>query len=104
MINRRNLILGGAALSLSGCKLLDGLNGDSMWRSSMQSIENLTMTAQRLVMGDRLAPEFTEADIRQTQHPNGSLSVDTPEYLDMQAAGFANYQLKVTGLVETPLA
>ena len=80
MITRRNLILGGAALSLSGCKLLDGLNGsDSMWRSSMQSIENLTMAAQRLVMGNSLAPEFTEADIRQAQHPNGSLAVSRSE-------------------------
>ena len=105
MISRRNLILSGAALTLSGCKLIDGLNtSGNMWRASMQGIENLTMAAQRLVMGDSLAPEFTEADIRQTQHPNGSLSVSSPEYLDLQAANFANYKLAVTGLVETPLS
>lgn len=105
MITRRSLLLGGSALGLSGCTLLDGLNNsDSSLRAMMQSIEGLTMAAQRLVIGDSLAPEFTEADIRQGQHPNGSTSVDTPEYAALQAAGFADYKLMVTGLVETPLA
>ncbi len=105
MINRRNLLLGGAALSLSGCKLLDGLNsGDSLLRATLQGAENLTMAAQRFLLGDSLAPEFTEADIRQRQHPNGSKAVDSPEYLDLQVGGFAKYRLQVTGLVETPLS
>ena len=103
MITRRNLLLGGAAASLSGCTLLDGLTGDSGLRAWMQGAENLTMTAQRLLMGDRLAPEFSEADIRQGQHPNGSTSVDSDEYRAMQADGFASYGLQVTGLVERPL-
>lgn len=104
MISRRNLLLGGAALTLSGCKLLDGLRGDSMLRASMQSIEHLTMAAQRLIIGDSLAPEFTQADIRQAQRPNGSIAVNSPEYLSLQAAGFANYRLQVTGMVERPLS
>ncbi len=105
MISRRNLLLGGAAAGLSGCTWLDGLNGDNnSLRAMMQGIEGLTMTAQRLILGNALAPEFTEADIRQSQHPNGSTSVDVQEYLDLQAAGFADYKLQVTGLVEKPLS
>ncbi len=105
MISRRNLLLGGAAAGLSGCTLLDGLNsGDSSLRAMMQGIEGLTMAAQRLVLGNSLAPEFSESDIRQGQHPNGSVAVDTPEYLDLQAGGFAGYSLAVTGLVEKPLS
>ena len=103
MITRRNLLLGGTALSLSGCTLLDSLTGDSGMRALLQGAETLTMTAQRLLLGNSLAPEFAEADIRQGQHPNGSTAVDTPEYLALQAGGFAGYNLAVTGLVETPL-
>lgn len=105
MITRRNLFLTSAAAGLSGCTWLDGLNStDSAMRAFFQGAERLSMTAQRALMGDRLAPEFTEADIRQSQHPNGSVSVDSPEYLALQAGGFAGYALQVTGLVETPLS
>ena len=105
MISRRNLLLGGAALSLTGCKLLDNLGGDD-WglRAALQSTENLTMAAQRLLLGDRLAPEFSQADIRQGQHPNGSTAVSSDEYLALQAGGFAGYSLQVTGLVENPVS
>ena len=70
----------------------------------LQSAEGLTMAAQRLLLGNALAPEFAEADIRQGQHPNGSTAVDDPAYLALQAGGFAAYQLQVTGLVERPLS
>ena len=104
MITRRNLLLGGAAASLSGCTLLDGLTAGSPWRAMMQGAEHLTMAAQRLMLGDRLAPEFTAADIRQGQHPNGSVAVDSAAYLALQAAGFRDYRLQVTGLVERPVS
>ena len=104
MITRRNLLLGGAAAGLSGCTLLDGLTGDSGLRAVLQSAEHLTMAAQRLLLGDRLAPEFAQADIRQGQHPNGSTSVSSAEYLALQAGGFADYRLEVGGLVERPLS
>ncbi len=104
MITRRNLLLGGAAAGLSGCTLLDGLTDDSGLRAFLQGAENLTMTAQRLIIGNSLAPEFTAADIRQGQHPNGSTGVDSDEYRAMRADGFASYSLQVTGLVERPLS
>ena len=104
MIGRRELLLGGAAFSLSGCTILDVLNSNAGLRAALQSTENLTMAAQRLLLGNALAPEFTEADIRQSQHPNGSTSVDDPDYLTLQDTGFADYKLEVTGLVETPLS
>jgi DMSO/TMAO reductase YedYZ molybdopterin-dependent catalytic subunit len=104
MITRRNMLLGGVATAVSGCTLLDGLTRDSGMRAFLQSAEHLTMAAQRLLMGDALAPEFTERDIRQSQHPNGSVAVSSPEYLQLQAAGFAPYALQVTGLVERPLS
>lgn len=104
MITRRNLLLGGAATGISGCTMADGLTGNSALRAWLQSAEHLTMAAQRLLLGDALAPEFAEADIRQGQHPNGSTAVSSPEYLALQATGFASYALQVTGLVERPLS
>lgn len=104
MITRRNLMLGGAAAGLSGCTLLDGLTADSGLRAFMQGAEHLTMAAQRWMLGDRLAPEFTAADIRQGQRPNGSVSVESAEYLALQGGGFRDYRLKVTGLVARPLS
>lgn len=103
MINRRHLLLGGAALTLSGCKVLDGAgDGDSALRQLFASHEGLTHAAQRALIGDRLAPEFTEADIRQGQRPNGSTDPDGADYRRMAETGFRDYRLTVTGLVDTP--
>ena len=105
MMNRRNMLLGVAALSLSGCKLLDGVSkSDSALRALFASTEGLTMGAQRLLAGDALAPEFSQADIRQGQRPNGSTNPDGAAYLGLKAAGFQDYKLQITGLVETPLS
>ena len=68
-------------------------------------MSNLTYRAQRLLGGGHtLAPEYTEADIRQGQRPNGSVDPDGEEYLSLRDTGFAGYNLTVTGLVERPLS
>jgi DMSO/TMAO reductase YedYZ molybdopterin-dependent catalytic subunit len=104
MLNRRGLLLGGAALGLSGCKVLDGANAkDGVLRGAFESVSGLTYRAQRLLGGDHaLAPEYTEADIRQGQRPNGTTDPDTEDYLALSETGFAEYRLSVTGLVEKP--
>jgi DMSO/TMAO reductase YedYZ molybdopterin-dependent catalytic subunit len=104
MLTRRHLLLGASAAMLSGCKVLDGATrGDSALRHGFMAAEGVTMRAQRLLMGDRLAPEFTRADILQSQHPNGSTDPQTAEYLALAARGFADYRLQVGGMVERPL-
>jgi DMSO/TMAO reductase YedYZ molybdopterin-dependent catalytic subunit len=104
MFDRRRLLLGGAALALSGCKVFDGAaKTDSTLHSLFASVGDLTMASQRALLGDRLAPEYTEADIRQGQRANGSTDPASAEYSAMAAAGFRDYALTVTGLVETPV-
>lgn len=103
MINRRSLFLGGAALALSGCKVFDSASdSDSILRSIFSSHEDLTRSAQRALIGERLAPEFSEADIRQGQRPNGSVNPDGAEYRLMADSRFVDYRLTVTGLVDRP--
>lgn len=104
MITRRHLLLSATA-ALSGCKVLDGATApDSRLRAIFASIESLTQSSQRLLMGDALAPEYTEADIRQGQRSNGSTNPDSAEYLSLAQSSFRDYRLTVQGLVTTPLS
>ena len=104
MLNRRGLLLGAAALGMSGCKVLDGANDGGGLRSIFESVGGLTYRAQRFLGGGHsLAPEYAESDIRQGQRPNGSVDPDGAEYVALRDAGFAGYSLAVTGLVEKPL-
>lgn len=103
MFDRRKFLLAGAALSLSGCKIFDSASGsDSALRQLFASHEVLTRSVQRGLIGDRLAPEFSEADIRQGQRPNGSTDPVDATYRQMAGSGFADYRLTVTGLVDQP--
>jgi DMSO/TMAO reductase YedYZ molybdopterin-dependent catalytic subunit len=103
--DRRRLLLGGAALTMTAAgaaAAIPGAGGGAL-RRVLQGAEGLTMRAQRLLMGDALAPEFAEADIRQGQKPNGSVQPDDPAYLALARDGFRDATLTVGGLVEAPL-
>jgi DMSO/TMAO reductase YedYZ molybdopterin-dependent catalytic subunit len=96
--------LGATAFALSGCKVLDGLNDyDNPLRAFMQSANSLTYRSQRLLTRDALAPEFTRADIRQGQRPNGTTNPADADYQALAAGGFAEWRLNVQGAVEKPL-
>ncbi len=107
-LNRRKFLtsaaLGASTITLAGCDVLDSLNErDSTARNVVEKANMLTYRAQRLLGGGQtLAPEFTEADIRQSQHPNGVTAPPDADYKAMASAGFADFRLKVTGLVEKP--
>ncbi len=75
-ISRRKFLtatgLGASGIMLSGCDAFDGQLGvgDGL-RSFLEGANFLTWRAQCLLTANALAPEFTEADIRQPMRPNG---------------------------------
>jgi DMSO/TMAO reductase YedYZ molybdopterin-dependent catalytic subunit len=107
ILNRRRLLGFGAAsastLLLAGCDQFDNLLGmGAPVRSALEQANNLTYNAQRAVLQQALAREYSPSEIRQGQRPNGSTDPDTPDYVALKANNFADYKLKITGLVETP--
>lgn len=109
ILNRRGLLRGGlataATLPLAGCGSFDFLlDRSNPVREFMLGINALTYRAQRALQPDGLlAPEFTAADIRQGQKPNGSRDPDTEDYLALKEKNFADYRLEVDGLVDKPM-
>ncbi|MEO9338227.1 molybdopterin-binding protein [Mesorhizobium sp. SB112] len=97
--------VGGSGLMLSGCDVLDGYGTNSGVRNFLENANNLTYRVQRLLAGQSaMAQEFTEADIRQPQRPNGVTSPDNEDYKAFLNNGFADWRLDVGGLVEKPLS
>jgi DMSO/TMAO reductase YedYZ molybdopterin-dependent catalytic subunit len=106
----RRAFLSGAAVSgsgilLAGCDGFGQLDGsDSAVRGVLEKANDLTYRVQRLLLGrDRLAPEFSESDIRQGQRPNGVTSPQDEDYKAMLANDFRDWRLEISGLVEKPL-
>lgn len=104
ILNRRRLLTAGVSglgsLALSGCSLSDS---DSL-NHMLESAEQLTKRTQRLLLGQSLAREYTEADLSKVFRVNGSAQPDSEEYAELQANGFADWRLKVDGLVNRQLS
>jgi DMSO/TMAO reductase YedYZ molybdopterin-dependent catalytic subunit len=107
VISRRRLLglgtIGMSSLALGGCDWFNGL-GDrsSSARDFLEKANDLTYRVQRLLVGNALAPEYSESEIRQPMRPNGSTDPQTADYLALKANNFADFRLTVSGLVETP--
>ncbi len=108
-ISRRKFLtatgIGASGFLLGGCDAFDGHlgMGDGL-RSFLEGANDLTHRAQRLITRDALAPEFSEADIRQPMRPNGVTAPDDDTYKGLLANNFADWRLEVIGLVEKPLS
>jgi DMSO/TMAO reductase YedYZ molybdopterin-dependent catalytic subunit len=105
LLHRRDLLGALAAiggLALSGC---DRLASEPRFRSVLDAANSLTYKVQRLLIGaDRLAPEYSEADISPAFRANGSTNPQDEEYLTLVGNHFADWRLKVHGLVEHELS
>jgi DMSO/TMAO reductase YedYZ molybdopterin-dependent catalytic subunit len=106
MITRRGLVgslgLGAGGLLLSGC---DRIAAAPAFRGFTEGAEGLTLDFTRLV-SDRgaLAREFTTADLSPVFRANGTRNPAAADYQALAAGNFADYRLRVDGLVRRPLS
>lgn len=101
IITRRNALIGGAGLLLSGC---DRIAASPSVREVLTLGEKATRTAQRLVTDrNALAREFTRADLSPVFRENGTRNPGSPDYAAHAAERFANWRLLVDGMVAQPL-
>ncbi|MGI4878978.1 MAG: molybdopterin-dependent oxidoreductase [Janthinobacterium lividum] len=101
ILTRRSLIGAGAGgLLLSGCDKLANSSGANAF---VGSAEGATYGWQRLVGRHALAQEFKAADISPVFKPNGTRRPDDEAYLRHVEEGFANWKLRIDGLVSRPL-
>ncbi|MBS0384619.1 MAG: molybdopterin-dependent oxidoreductase [Proteobacteria bacterium] len=103
-INRRTALRAGVGgfggLLLSGCDAVVSAPGA---RRLVRSAESLSFGLQRaLLSGQRLAREFSPAQISPTFRLNGSVNPQNAEYVALREANFSNYRLIVDGLVGSP--
>lgn len=101
---RRRLIgglgAGGASLLLGGC---DRLNASPTFRSILSLGESANYRTQRVLGGKAMAMEFSARDVSPYFRANGSTMPAGPEYQQHLASNFANWRLRVDGLVQRPL-
>lgn len=91
----------GGALLLGGC---DELSQSPNFREFLSKAEGATLRLQRLALSSRsMAREFTENDISANFKANGSTNIDDAEYRRHATENFANWKLKIDGLVERPV-
>ena len=105
LARRRFLTLGAASLGgamLGGC---DRLSEAPDFQSFLASAEGLTYRAQRLLGGGHsMAREFTAADLSPVFKVNGTHTPEGDEYAALVDRNFADWRLRVDGLVAQPLA
>ncbi len=102
LLTRRSLITSGAlggGLLLGACDKLTQSAGVTKF---VQSAEGASYRWQRLIGRDALAREFTKADLSPVFKANGSTDPDDDAYRAHARSGFANWRLKIDGLVERP--
>ncbi|MCW3847147.1 molybdopterin-dependent oxidoreductase [Sphingomonas sp. LB-2] len=100
MITRRSLLITGAGGLLAGC---DAVGRSPVGKSILGGGEDAQHFLQRSIVGrDALAREFRADQMSPRFRVNGSKSADTPDYLAHAANNFADWRLRIDGLVRRP--
>jgi len=98
-MRRRSVLAGLAAFGVAGC---NRISESETFKGAVGTAEGLHERAHRLLGGNRLAREYSVADISPDFRGNGSVDIPTHEYRAHEAAGFADWRVAVGGLVERP--
>ena len=106
LLTRRSALTGlagaGSGLLLSGCERIVQVPGAL---SMLESAEKLSQHGQRLVLRQTtpLAREYPRSAISRNFKANGTTRPDGADYAQLAMNGFADYRLKVDGMVARPL-
>lgn len=101
ILTRRHLLIGATA-TLAGC---DRLASNETFREALFSAENFHKWAQRgLMTPDALAREFRPDQLSPVFRANGTANPNTSAYKALWRNDFADWRLKVTGLVTRELS
>jgi DMSO/TMAO reductase YedYZ molybdopterin-dependent catalytic subunit len=102
---RRQMLLRGSAafggVLLGGC---DRLSESPSFHRILSSAEQLTYRAQRLIIGQSLAREFTRAELSPVFRSNGTARPGSALYNQLLENEFEDWRLMVGGAVNRPLA
>ena len=106
IITRRGLLVAGAAsigsAMLTGC---DPLFDETSMRPLLDFGQWMSLRAHRLLLAAQpLVREYTLADISPDFPPNGTERPDSDSYFDLVSSQFADWRLKVDGLVNRELS
>lgn len=90
----------GSLVWLGGC---DRLTRSPTAYEGISVAEDINMFVQRLLLTPAtLAPEFSAAEISKAFRANGSTDPNDPTYRELAKGKFADYRLRVDGLVKSP--
>jgi DMSO/TMAO reductase YedYZ molybdopterin-dependent catalytic subunit len=93
---------GAGSLALAGC---DRAVNNARIDATLRSAEKLTFASQRLILDHQpLAKEYGERDLSPVFRANGSSMPGGKAYAQLLQGGFADYRLKIDGLVQRPQA
>lgn len=101
LITRRNALVLGAGGLLAGC---DAVGADPRAHDFLQGAANVHEALQRALGGAALAREYRQDQMSPVFRVNGSSNPNTPDYNAHAAANFADWRLRVDGLVARPLS
>lgn len=102
LITRRNLIVAGAGGLLAGC---DRVGKSEAGRDILFRAEAVHRSLQRVITNrNALAREFSPEQMSPRFRANGTLNPATPDYMALVANRFAEWRLRVDGLVARPLS
>jgi DMSO/TMAO reductase YedYZ molybdopterin-dependent catalytic subunit len=101
---RQWLARGAAALGASVLAGCDRLNDSDWFPKVLETGEALSQTVHKAIGRRAMAQEFTEADLSPTFRGNGNTDPANAEYRAHVKSGFADWSLRIDGLVEQPQA
>lgn len=106
LITRRSLVasitVGGSSIMLTACT--GPTYNASFQRTVLSAGEWLSYRIQRLIGANALAQEFSEHDLSPEFRTNGNTEPTSAEYQRLASSKFADWRLRVDGLVSTPTA